>query len=695
MVSLQAPPPVEVGQTIPANTAHAISVVLPTWAANVGYEEGQEWVVKAMRCGYPRFFIGLNIQKLAARSVAAFGQTHQAAMLFPSRLAAKRCRAFILDKAGHQEVVEIVDLHEVLQPGGRDLNAVLSIVLYDAQHAAIAKQYWQHAGEGISSRFADYFLEQFDARDSRRQVKDAALQTTNGNHDDNAANDQPSNGNLDADSASVDVTFTKPNQNNRYYSRRTPSTIIEKPASSHDSAKSGDAETLNRDQLIYLEERYGRCLSLDAAMLAKRAVRRRIAGSLTAAAMEDLASAAAIAESLDDSGVLSPRPADETEAEQVRDASARVDETDVYLYQCGMAAIFHAHRLAMLTLPKGARRKSVCFGFPYTDTLKILEKWGPGAHFYGRGDAADLAALTKLLEGGESILAVFCECPSNPLLRTPPLKELRRLADKYGFLIVVDETIGNFINVDVGPFTDIVVSSLTKIFSGDSNVMGGSLIVMPTSPFYSHLKCMLDGSPAPRGSHLAANDSSGSSHRQPEYEDNIWCEDAVTLERNSRDFVSRIMRVDASTEKLCDLLVDSPWVAELFYPKYGSTRAAYDDVKRTTPLELAPPHSTDRFEGGFGGLFSLTFASIPHAQVFFDNLHCAKGPSLGTNFTLASPYTLLAHYTELDWAASFGVPTALVRCSVGLEPFDKLWAMFERALDALDKQFGSPANLGL
>jgi cystathionine gamma-synthase len=41
------------------------------------------------------------------------------------------------------------------------------------------------------------------------------------------------------------------------------------------------------------------------------------------------------------------------------------------------------------------------------------------------------------------------------------------------FAIVVDETIGNFINVEVATYADIVVSSLTKIFSGDANVMGG------------------------------------------------------------------------------------------------------------------------------------------------------------------------------------------------------------------------------
>lgn len=114
------------------------------------------------------------------------------------------------------------------------------------------------------------------------------------------------------------------------------------------------------------------------------------------------------------------------------------------------------------------------YRFPYTDTLKILEKWGPGCQFFGRGLAEDLPTLRETLEkASPPILALFCEFPSNPLLRTPPLTALRKLADEFGFMIVVDETIAGFVNVEVLPLADIVVSSLTKVFSGDSNVMGG------------------------------------------------------------------------------------------------------------------------------------------------------------------------------------------------------------------------------
>ena len=118
--------------------------------------------------------------------------------------------------------------------------------------------------------------------------------------------------------------------------------------------------------------------------------------------------------------------------------------------------------------------------FPYADTLKVLEKWGPGCHFFGQGLDSSIDELETILEAEQArspheppILALLTEFPSNPLLRSPDLSRLRTLADKYNFLIIIDDSIGNFVNVETLPFADMVVTSLSKIFSGDSNVMGG------------------------------------------------------------------------------------------------------------------------------------------------------------------------------------------------------------------------------
>jgi cystathionine gamma-synthase len=110
-------------------------------------------------------------------------------------------------------------------------------------------------------------------------------------------------------------------------------------------------------------------------------------------------------------------------------------------------------------------------------------------------------------------------------------------------------------------------------------------------------------------------------------------------------------------------------IKEVFYPEW-MTRANYDLCRR--------PGKDDNF----GMLFSLTFVSLAASAAFYDALGCAKGPSLGTNFTLSCPYTILGHFWEKEWAASYGVEEGLVRVSVGMEDRETLLAWFEKALDA-------------
>ena len=54
------------------------------------------------------------------------------------------------------------------------------------------------------------------------------------------------------------------------------------------------------------------------------------------------------------------------------------------------------------------------------------------------------------------------------------MKYIRRLADQYDFVVVCDDTVGTSVNCDFLPYADVVVTSLTKMFSGKCNAMGGT-----------------------------------------------------------------------------------------------------------------------------------------------------------------------------------------------------------------------------
>ncbi|KAI5122114.1 hypothetical protein M0805_002236 [Coniferiporia weirii] len=614
------------GQSVPPFTPHAISVSLPTWRDNVGYEENEKRVVDAMVTGYPRFFIHKTIQKLAGICEKKFGSSGERCLLCPSKKVAVFCREFIIDRSVGQKpsvrLIEFLIFPEDRPAPTTSSSIALHIVLFPAEVFPLARQFWQHTGMGISSRTAERCL----ALLADAPVAPARAHT-------------PVHGKLPS----------KPQ--NRHYSVRSPVSPTLSPvrlATPVSPLGPTQDDTITTDVTSYLEERYGRNLPLGYAAAAKRALRRRIAGVL----VHDCSNG-------HDAQQHPLAGSDEAELGPSSRGVASVTEDDVFLHPTGMAAIWSAHHLALSSRPV---QKSVCFGFPYTDTLKILQKWGPGCHFFGHGLDSDIDALETLLNelspnhlltSPPPILALFTEFASNPLLRSANLPRLRALADKYDFLIVVDETVGNFVNVSVLPYADIVVSSLTKVFSGDANVMGGSLVLNPSRKHYAQLKATL----------------------QDTYEDNYFNEDAIFMERNSRDFKRRVHIINENTEAVCDLLKTQQYpagiVKEVYYPKY-TTRANFDICR-----------SADLPEGAsaFGGLFSVTFTQDIASRAFFDSLACHKGPSLGTNFTLACPYTVLAHFAELDWANEYGVEEGLVRVSVGAEERETLLRVFQKALD--------------
>lgn len=321
------------------------------------------------------------------------------------------------------------------------------------------------------------------------------------------------------------------------------------------------------------------------------------------------------------------------------------DEGDVYLYESGMSAAFAVHRKLRELTPN---KKSLQLDFPYVDVLKIQNHFGAGAVFLpvSEGGLFD-EALKRIREGEFS--SVFCEAPSNPLMRTIDFVKIRSACDDGNVPLVIDDTVCSNFNVDVKPYADVVTSSLTKWVVGSGKVMAGAVQLVKSSAIYGELKDFFNGDCG-------------------EGQSRLYAQDAAVLDEGSKDFLERMDQINTTSTGVVNYLLNHEAVAEVWYPSLN-TKEYYDVVM------------TER--GGYGGLISFTLKNDKKSADFFDSLKITKGPSFGMNFSLACPYTLLAHYDELEWAENCGVSRNLIRLSVGNEELSDLITRFDEAFAVL------------
>jgi cystathionine gamma-synthase len=306
--------------------------------------------------------------------------------------------------------------------------------------------------------------------------------------------------------------------------------------------------------------------------------------------------------------------------------------TDVFLFCKGMVAI---STIARILLETSEFCEAVVFGWPYGSTPKAVQETGFERYtFYPQGSSEELDLIEKSLQLGKRIACLFCEVPSNPLCATPDLMRIRSLADRYHFAVVCDETIGTFVNVDVLPLADVVVTSLTKLFSGGCNVMAGSIVLNNQSRFYERIQATL----------------------AKIHEDLLFPLDAEILLKNCFDFPGRVRKTNQTAMAVVKFLLAQPkeLIRQVNYPTQVKTASMYEKMRRKP-------------QGGYGSLISIVFHSDKVAKQFYNAVDLCKGPSFGADFTLILPYSQLAHAYELDWAESLGMPKHIIRISVGLE----------------------------
>ena len=262
------------------------------------------------------FFIHKAIEAFADAVIQQYGCSMEKAFLFPSRAVSMRCVQFLRDQVPYLAVhsIRIVDLYPITgwsnaieNSDGAPTKPIVSAVLFPRDHAMIAKTFWQHSGDGISSRRAEYCQKAFN--EGRLAAKGAPYK-------------KMKNPNL-----------LSPIKGPRRYQKK------DIDMSAHEI--SHFTSSLERkDSAQFVEERFGRNLDGSLAANAKLAIRRRIAGALTANV--DLQEA--------------------LEISQPPTRQARVEglsEEDVYLHPCGMSSIFNTHRTMMIC--RGPR-KSISYG---------------------------------------------------------------------------------------------------------------------------------------------------------------------------------------------------------------------------------------------------------------------------------------------------------------------------------------------
>ena len=320
----------------------------------------------------------------------------------------------------------------------------------------------------------------------------------------------------------------------------------------------------------------------------------------------------------------------------------RVAVEDFFVYESGMAAIYAAYRAVIKRRPG---KKTLQLEFPYVDALKIQEQFGSGAVFLPHGSGEGMAEALQRVRAGE-FAGVFCEVPSNPLLHTVDLEAIASACRDSATPLLVDDTVSSHVNIDAFPHADLVTTSLTKWVSGAGDVMAGSIKLNAGSPIHAELRAhLLEGAPG---------------------QSTLYSRDAEVLAGNAVGMDERVAAANRGAEIVADYLHAHPAVDQVWYPKFED-RAEYEALMVEG--------------GGYGGLMSIQLKNDKRAPRVYDSLRWCKGPSLGTNFSLACPYSLLAHYHELEWAEGCGVPANLLRLSVGLEDPADLCARLGEALE--------------
>ena len=323
-----------------------------------------------------------------------------------------------------------------------------------------------------------------------------------------------------------------------------------------------------------------------------------------------------------------------------REIAAMEGAPDCVITTSGMAAI----TMVFLTYLKAGDQLLTfhdVYGANYKVSL-ILEKFGVEVAWL---DAADRDGVPGAIK--DNTRMIFCETPSNPLVKVVDIAVLREQADRVGAMLVVDNTFASpYHQLPLSLGADLVVHSATKGLGGHNDLMAGA-IACSTRQYYDELwftrqaiGTTLDPYPAAR------------------------------LERGLKTFDLRAAKMAENAQAIAELLADHPKVTRVCFPGLPSD-PGYEIAKR-------------QMKNGFGSVLAFDVGETQEeAKRFVEKLEVIyHAVSLGATETLVClPVLTTMLYLPEDRRVSFGVRPNTVRLAAGIGDTDELLRDLKQALD--------------
>ncbi len=316
---------------------------------------------------------------------------------------------------------------------------------------------------------------------------------------------------------------------------------------------------------------------------------------------------------------------------------------NIFLTNSGTNAVFSAVETLTKIREKEGKKINVQLGWLYLDSIEIIKKRSPENYTFINLHQKD--EIENWLEKNHKKIAnIIGETVSNPLLQCADIPWLYQLCKKYNIPLILDNTMASPHCADVLPYCDVVVESLTKFASGNGDVLMGAVVINENSSFKNLVK-----------------------ENIAEFILPPFDADCARLALEIKDYERKMKKISENTFQLYQYLKQQDFVEKIHSVYEENSWENFSKIRKSN---------------NHIGLLSLVFKK--NLAECYDVLNIAKGPSLGTEFSLAMAYTYLAHYDlvtsekGLQKLKENGLHPELFRISVGTEPIEAIIAEFEK-----------------